>query len=172
MKLQKFSRYIEEADAKDYVAPKDDDKEATEYKPRSKGEEKFAKDHKVSKSDAEPKGQEHIFKGSLKAVSEDIDCPICNDGENTCTCGESQEEKKNFNEGVLDTLRKIVKDKQASKVKFKNGKMRNIDMQTANMITKSYDKRISKPELKKKVEKMIDGSPEGLMKVLDIMYKG
>ena len=50
--------------------------------------------------------------------------------------------------------------------------MMNIDMQTANMITKSYDKRITKPELKKKVEKMIDGSPEGLMKVLDIMYKG
>ena len=57
-------------------------------------------------------------------------------------------------------------------MKFKNGKMMNIDMQTANMITKSYVKRISKPELKKKVEKMIDGSPEGLMKVLDIMYKG
>ena len=34
---------------------KDDDKEATEYKPRSKGEEKFAKDHKLVKSDAEQK---------------------------------------------------------------------------------------------------------------------
>jgi len=78
---------------------------------------------------------------------------------------------KMLNEGVLDTLRKIVKDKQASKVKFKNGKMMNIDMTTANMIVQSYDKRITKPELKKKVEKMIDGSPEGLMKVLDIMYK-
>ena len=78
---------------------------------------------------------------------------------------------KMLNEGVLDTLRKIVKDKQASKVKFKNGKMMNIDMTTANMIVQSYDKRITKPELKKKVEKMIDSSPEGLMKVLDIMYK-
>ena len=66
-----------------------------------------------------------------------------------------------LNEGVLDTLRKIVKDKQASKVKFKNGKMMNIDMTTANMIVQSYDKRITKPELKKKVEKMIDASPEG-----------
>ena len=44
-----------------------------------------------------------------------------------------------LNEGVLDTLRKIVKDKQASKVKFKNGKMMNIDMTTANMIVQSYD---------------------------------
>lgn len=78
---------------------------------------------------------------------------------------------KMLNEGVLDTLRKIVKDKQASKVKFKNGKMMNIDMTTANMIVQSYDKRITKPELKKKVENMIDASPEGLMKVLDIMYK-
>ena len=76
-----------------------------------------------------------------------------------------------LSESVLNTLRKIVKDKQASKVKFKNGKMMNIDMQTANMIVQSYDKRITKPELKKKVENMIDGSPEGLMKVKDIMYK-
>ena len=52
---------------------------------------------------------------------------------------------KMLNEGVLDTLRKIVKDKQASKVKFKNGKMMNIDMTTANMIVQSYDKRITKP---------------------------
>ena len=31
MKLQKFKEYILEADAKDYVPVKDDDKEATEY---------------------------------------------------------------------------------------------------------------------------------------------
>ena len=49
--------------------------------------------------------------------------------------------------------------------------MMNIDMTTANMIVQSYDKRITKPELKKKAENMIDASPEGLMKVLDIMYK-
>ena len=74
-------------------------------------------------------------------------------------------------EDVLDTLRKIVKDKQASKVKFKNGKMMNIDMTTANMIVNSYDKELQDFELKKKVENMIDASPEGLMKVLDIMNK-
>ena len=56
---------------------------------------------------------------------------------------------KMLNESVLDTLRKIVKDKQASKVKFKNGKMMNIDMQTANMIVKSFEKRIKKDDIKK-----------------------
>ena len=44
-------------------------------------------------------------------------------------------------------------------------------MQTANMIVKSYDKRIKKDDIKKKVSNMLDQSPEGLMKVLDIMNK-
>ena len=154
MKLQKFKEYILEADAKDYVPVKDDDKEATEYKPRSKGEEKFAKDHKLVKSDAEPKGQDHIFNGDIKAVKEEV-----------------EEEKKNLIEGVLDTLRKIVKEKQAQQVKFSNGKKMTVDMQTANMIVNSIEKRITKPELKKKVEMMLNKDVNGFMKVLDIMNK-
>ena len=38
----------------------DDDQEAKELKPRSKGEEDFVKMHSYSKSDAEPAGQDHI----------------------------------------------------------------------------------------------------------------
>ena len=45
MKLQKFRHYIDEANAQDYIAPKDDDKEATDLKPRSKGEEDFKNMH-------------------------------------------------------------------------------------------------------------------------------
>ena len=56
-------------------------------------------------------------------------------------------------------------------VKFKNGKKMSIDMQTANMIVKSFEKRIKKDDIKKKVSDMLDQSPEGLMKVLDIMNK-
>jgi len=153
MRLQKFSNFIGEADAKDYVAPKDSDDEAIKYKPRSKGEEEFLAKHKATKSDAEPRGQDHIFNGSIK---EEVEVEV-------------EDEKKKLDEGVLDTLRKIVKDKQAQKIKFKNGKQMMIDMQTANMITKSFDKRIKKADTKAKVEKLLDSSPEGLMKVLDIM---
>jgi len=155
MKLQKFKDYILEADAKDYVAPKDDDKEATDYKPRSKGEEEFKNMHKVTKSDAEPRGQEHVFNGERTEVKEEV-----------------EDEKKKLIEGVLDTLRKIVKEKQAQQVKFKNGKKMQVDMTTANMIIQSIEKRITKPELKKKVEMMLDKDPNGFMKVLDIMNKG
>lgn len=151
-KLQRFSNFIKEADAKDYVAPKDSDDEVIKYKPRSKGEEEFVAQHKVTKADAEPRGQDFIFNGSIKEEVE-ID------------------EKKNLDEGTLDTLRKIVDKKQAMPIKFKNGKRMSIDMQTANMIVKSYDKRIKKDDIKKKVSNMLDQSPEGLMKVLDIMNK-
>ena len=72
-RLQKFSNFIKEADAKDYVAPKDSDDEVIKYKPRSKGEEEFVAQHKVTKADAEPKGQDHIFKGDIKAVKEEVE---------------------------------------------------------------------------------------------------
>ena len=45
-------------------------------------------------------------------------------------------------------------------------------MTTASMIIQSIEKRITKPELKKKVEMMLDKDPNGFMKVLDIMNKG
>ena len=156
-KLQKFSNFIKEANvAQDFKAPKDSDDEVIKYKPRSKGEEEFVAQHKITKADAEPKGQEHIFKGDIKAVKEEI---------------EQSEEKKSLEEGTLDTLRQIVKKKSAMPVKFKNGKKMSIDMQTANMIVKSFEKRIKKDDIKKKVSDMLDQSPEGLMKVLDIMNK-
>ena len=156
-KLQKFSNFIRAANvAQDFKAPKDSDDEVIKYKPRSKGEEEFVAQHKITKADAEPKGQEHIFKGDIKAVKEEV---------------EQSEEKKSLEEGTLDTLRQIVKKKSAMPVKFKNGKKMSIDMQTANMIVKSFEKRIKKDDIKKKVSDMLDQSPEGLMKVLDIMNK-
>ena len=156
-KLQKFSNFIREANvAQDFKAPKDSDDEVIKYKPRSKGEEEFVAQHKITKADAEPKGQEHIFKGDIKAVKEEV---------------KQSEEKKSLEEGTLDTLRQIVKKKSAMPVKFKNGKKMSIDMQTANMIVKSFEKRIKKDDIKKKVSDMLDQSPEGLMKVLDIMNK-
>ena len=70
MAIKKFSAYIAEAPAVDYVAPKDDDAEVKGYKPRSKGEEDFANQHMVQKNDyyAVP-GQDHVFNGSVKEVN-------------------------------------------------------------------------------------------------------
>ena len=75
-KLQKFSNFIREANvAQDFKAPKDSDDEVIKYKPRSKGEEEFVAQHKITKADAEPKGQEHIFKGCLLYTSDAADEP-------------------------------------------------------------------------------------------------
>jgi hypothetical protein len=48
-KIQKFKSFIAEAPAQDYVAPKDDDEEVKDYKPRSKGEKDFKDDHGAAK---------------------------------------------------------------------------------------------------------------------------
>ena len=67
MAIKKFSKFVAEASAADYVAPKDDDAEVKGYKPRSKGEEDFANAHNVTKHDyyAVP-GQDHVFNGDVK----------------------------------------------------------------------------------------------------------
>ena len=72
MAIQKFSKFVAEASAADYVVPKDDDQEVKGYKPRSKGEEDFANAHMVQKTDyyAVP-GQDHIFNGTIKEGLED-----------------------------------------------------------------------------------------------------
>ena len=70
MAIKKFSKFVAEAPAADYIAPKDDDAEVKGYKPRSKGEEDFANAHMVQKNDyyAVP-GQDHVFNGSVKEVN-------------------------------------------------------------------------------------------------------
>jgi hypothetical protein len=69
MKLQRFKQFDENI-AADFanMDKQDDDAEAKELKPRSKGEENFVKMHSYSKSDAEPAGQDHIFNGDIKNV--------------------------------------------------------------------------------------------------------
>ena len=71
MAIKKFSAYIEEAIAQDYVAPKDSDKEATGYQPRAKGEQDFANLHKVEKRDYAIPGQDHVFNGTI--VKEEVE---------------------------------------------------------------------------------------------------
>ena len=75
MSIKSFKEFVAEgtgAAADELVPQKDDDKEATEYKPRSKGEEKFAKDHKVEVK-KHPVAGDHQFNGDRKEVKEGAD---------------------------------------------------------------------------------------------------
>jgi hypothetical protein len=50
MTIKRFKSFLEQNIAADFVAPADEDDEVKEYKPRSKGEEKFKNMHKVEVS--------------------------------------------------------------------------------------------------------------------------
>lgn len=69
MSIKSFKEYVVEgsAIAKDMVGKKDDDKEVTDYKPRSKGEEEFKNAHKTEKS-KHPVAGDHQFNGDRKEV--------------------------------------------------------------------------------------------------------
>ena len=69
---------------------------------------------------------------------------------------------------TVDTLRKIVKDKQHQTVMFKSGKAL-VDLFTASAIIAVYD-GMKKPELKKKLEDMIK-SKEGFLKTQSFAMK-
>ena len=71
------------------------------------------------------------------------------------------DEKGTAYPATVDTLRKIVKDKQHQTVMFKSGKAL-VDLFSASAIIAVYD-GMKKPELKKKLEDMIK-SKEGFMK--------
>jgi hypothetical protein len=156
MAIQKFSKFVAEASAQDYVAPKDSDGEVKEYTPRAKGEEDFANMHNVTKTDyyAAP-GQDHVFNGTIK---EDVDA-------------EELDEEVELIEGkVLDALQKIVDTKSAGRVKFANGKTIKVDMTTANAMVNLHKKLNDKN--KEKMANDIEKAPENLMRLMDLAFGG
>jgi len=70
-------------------------------------------------------------------------------------------EKEAAYPATVDTLRKIVKDKQNQIVMFKSGQAR-VDLFTASAMVQVYD-ALKKPDMKKHFEKMI-GDKAGFMK--------
>lgn len=192
MAIKKFSAFISEAPAADYVAPKDSDEEVKGYKPRSKGEEDFANAHTVQKHDY-PVDVEAQFTGG---VTEKPRQP--NNGEKTTTQGSStvnqptgggnskrtadksqgdmkpvnpiKEEVELFEGKVMDALEDIVKKKSAGKVKFSNGKSIRVDMTTANAMLNMHKKLNDKN--KKKMEDQIEKSPDVFMKLMDVAFGG
>jgi len=85
---------------------------------------------------------------------------------------EEDEDEDELEEGVMDTLRKIVKDKQMQKVKFANGKTMRIDMATAAAMVNAYDKRIKNDATKKKFADAVEKDPNSFMKMMDVAMGG
>lgn len=85
---------------------------------------------------------------------------------------EDEDDEDELEEGVMDTLRKIVKDKQMQKVKFANGKTMRVDMTTAAAMVNAYDKRIKNASTKQKFADAIEKDPSSFMKMMDVAMGG
>jgi hypothetical protein len=105
--MKTFKKFFE-ASAADYVAPKDDDDEAKDIKPRSKGEKKFKDDHKIEKK-KHPTASDVAHTGDIKKeeveVKEDSDFEINHIGNNKGKIVKSFTSKKK----ALDYLAKNQK---------------------------------------------------------------
>ena len=80
-----------------------------------------------------------------------------------------EEDVEEINEDVIDTLRKIVKDKQAQSVKFEDGKSTKVDLFTASALVAVYDK-VNKQN-QEKIKRMANKSSAQFMKVVDVAWK-
>jgi|SaaInl3SG_22_DNA_1037383.scaffolds.fasta_scaffold11621_4 hypothetical protein len=74
-----------------------------------------------------------------------------------------------IDEDAFDTIKSIVKDKQAKAVKFKDKKSVKVDMQTANILLKVVDALNDKN--KKKFTDMLSNSKPNFMKAVDFAMK-
>jgi hypothetical protein len=81
---------------------------------------------------------------------------------------DEDEDDEDLEEGVMDTLRKIVKDKQMQKVKFANGKTMRVDLTTASAMVNAHDKRIKNDKTKAKFADAVEKDPNSFMKMMDI----
>ena len=79
--------------------------------------------------------------------------------------GSSKITEEVISEGVVDSLKDIVKTKGAQSVKFKNGRNLKVDMQTANLLLKVHD--ALKPANAKKFRDSLEKGPDSFMKMLD-----
>jgi hypothetical protein len=80
-----------------------------------------------------------------------------------------QSEEIELDEAVIDTLHKIVNDKQAKPVKFASGHTRKVDHFTASAITQVHS--ALNDDNKKKFADMVHKSPEHFMKASDFAFK-
>jgi hypothetical protein len=91
------------------------------------------------------------------STEKDVDAPI-----------QSEQVEITESKEVMDHIHDIVKEKQARKVKFGNGKSATIDGYTASAIKQVHDS--VNDENKAKLRKMVHSSPEGLHKVASFAF--
>ena len=90
-KIQRFKTYISEAPAADYVAPKDDDEEVKDYKPRSKGEQEFKDKHGAAKVTEYPGKDRQDGASKVKTASQPKGKSLKEDFLNKAGTGRSKE---------------------------------------------------------------------------------
>jgi len=116
-----------------------------------KAEKALAKSFKRMKKGAEP----DLYYEEVEEAHK-VECPKCK-GEGCEHCDGKgyhiKEAKGTAFPATVDTLRKIVKDKQHQTVMFKSGQA-IVDLFTASAMVQVYD-ALKKPEMKKTFEKMI-----------------
>jgi hypothetical protein len=79
-----------------------------------------------------------------------------------------QNESVELEEAVMDTLHKIVKNKEAKSVKFASGHTRKVDHYTASAITNVHS--ALNDDNKKKFANMVHKSPEHFVKASDFAF--
>ena len=79
------------------------------------------------------------------------------------------EQVEMIDEAVMDTLHKIVKEKQAKSVKFASGHSRKVDGYTASAITQVHSSL--NDENKKKFADMVHKSPDHFQRAADFAFK-
>jgi hypothetical protein len=82
---------------------------------------------------------------------------------------DTEADKFIIDEDAIDTIKSIVKDKQAKTVKFQDKKSIKVDMQTANIILKVVD-ALNKDN-KRKFTDMLSKSKPNFMKAVDFAMK-
>ena len=172
--MKKFKQFFDEASAKDHVVPKDDDDEAKDYKPRSKGEKEFKDKHKVEKK-KHPVADDSVHTGDIKKVKKEEveleeDHDDKKDDHDSDDYEDDEEESDEVAEAVIDDLENIVKRKSMKKVKFANGKSMEIDLFTASAFVNMF-KKVNKQNYKRGTE-YINKSPENFMKMMDLAMGG
>ena len=73
-----------------------------------------------------------------------------------------------MNEDAMDSLKQIVKDKSMKNIKFQKGNMK-VDLTTASAILQVYNS-LKQPAVKKKLERMVNYSPQSLRTVANFAF--
>ena len=114
------------------------------------------KAEKALKGNVIYRGKPPVVVGEEVEEAHKVECPKCK-GEGCEHCDGKgyhiKEAKGTAYPATVDTLRKIVKDKQHQTVMFKSGQA-IVDLFTASAMVQVYD-ALKKPEMKKTFEKMI-----------------